>query len=362
MKILFVSYLAGFGGLERMLINLANDMTEKKHNVHMVILGLNSIKYNLSQNIDYHFIADRSSSKAICVVDRYIKLNKYIKEEQPDVIVSFMRQAAYLCTFMGENIARKTIYSERWDPYNHKIDLGFRKFIRRASYKRMGGIVFQSESARKSLNYKIKGHIEIIPNPVYVIDSIPTANILNGRRIVTVGRLHEQKNHDLLIDAFAMLPDDKKEYTLEIYGEGPLRNELQHKIDALGLNDRVFLMGAFSDVHKRIASATIFVMSSDYEGMPNALLEAMALGLPCISTDYSPGSLHEFMTDGVNGLIVPCGDPIALANAMNRLLDDENLRRDIGNRAEEVQDKFSPDKIYDKWEHFFYRIAGHYGK
>lgn len=357
MKLMLVGYVGGVGGAERVLINLANAMSDRGHDVYLVSIVANNPKYKISDRVKYKLVEERGSNRLTHLINRYLQLKSYIKELQPDLIMCNMRHPAFFCAFMGKDTAEKTIYAERCDPFASEYH-GLLGVIRYISFKRLKGFVFQSEAARSCFGSDIKKRSCIIQNTVSVGDIVAVDSSMADRRIVSVGRLHEQKNQTLLIDAFSMLPDDKNDYTLEIYGEGPLRHTLQKKIDSMNLSDRVFLMGAFPNVHQRIASAKIFVLSSDFEGMPNALIEAMAMGLPCISTDYSPGSACEFIHDGENGLITPRGDAGALTAAMNKLLDDAELRRGIGKRAKEIKNKLAPDRIYDEWEQFFYTMVG----
>ena len=357
MKLLFIGYMQGFGGAERMLITLANAMAERNHDVYLVSLASNELNYGILNNVAYKFIPDYGTNKLSRIKNRYLKLKTYIEEINPELIISFWLQPAYFCAFMGKGIAQKTIYAERGDPFDSEYN-GVVGIIRRFCFKRLRGFVFQSKNAQSCFGSDVRCRSCVIQNPVFLKENtnnyVPTAR---DRRIVNIGRLCEQKNHELLIDAFAMLSDEANAYSLEIYGDGPLKERLQDKINELGLSDRVFLKGTFSNIHRRIANARMFVLSSDYEGMPNALLEAMALGLPCISTNYSPGGVGEIIANGVNGLITPCGDAAALVSALKTLLMDEDLSERIGKCAREVRIKFAPQHIFDEWEQFFFNMA-----
>lgn len=356
MKLLFIGYMHGFGGAERMLIMLANAMAERGEDVYLASLASDARKYRISQSVAYRFIPDCGTTTLIRLKNRYLKLKSYIDEMNPDLIINFWLQPAYFCVFMGKDIAQKTIYAERGDPLDSEYD-GILGIIRRFCFKRLHGFVFQSKKAQNCFDYEVIRRSCVIYNPVFIDEGIDCVLHMGDKRIVNVGRLHEQKNQALLIDAFAMLSDEARYYSLDIYGDGPLKTQLQDKIDALGLSNKVFLRGTYSDIHRHIANARMFVLSSNYEGMPNALLEAMAMGLPCISTDYTPGGVEEIISNGLNGFITPRGDAAALASAMRMLLKDEALSERIGKCAREIRTKFTPQNIYDKWEEFFYRMA-----
>lgn len=356
MKLMFVGFVSGEGGAERVFINLSNEMSNRKHDVYLVSIALDHPKYHIDKSVTYKLIADHGHSKISRLINRYCRLREYIKEINPDLIICNMCHPAYLCAFMGRDIAAKTIYAERCDPCSPLYNT-LSRIIRYISFKRLRGFVFQSKAAQSCFDNNIQRRAKVIYNTIDTrFDKCVDVTCVE-KRIVSVGRLHKQKNHALLIEAFAMLPESKKEYILEIYGDGPLREKLQNKIDTMGLSNRVFLRGFCNDVHKRIVNATMFVLTSDYEGMPNALLEAMALGLPCISTDYSPGSIKEFIFDGENGLIVPRGDARALMSAMERILDNNSLRYKICQHALEIRDQLAPSRIYDEWERFFIQLV-----
>ena len=354
MRILFIGYLNTCGGAERMLIALANAMACREHDVYLISLVFNSPQYAISNKVVYKFFPDFGTNKLLRIVNRFFRLKNYIKEIEPDLIVNFGLTPACLCAFMGRKIARKTIYAERGDPHCAEYN-GVLRLIRWLSFKKIGGFVFQSQKAQQYWNKDIIKRSCVIQNPVFLKNNDVWNPDTCNKCIVTIGRLHRQKNQAMLIDAFNMLPSDKREYILEIYGDGPLKDMLQEKIEALGLSSRVFLKGTFVDIHSRIASARMFVLSSDYEGMPNALLEAMALGIPCISTNYAPGSVKEIMVDGVNGIVVPRNNVDALSQAMNVLIDNKKLSYQIGMcAAQDVTTRLAPARIYDLWEQFFY--------
>lgn len=355
MKLIFVGYLHGFGGAEKMEIKLANAMVERGHEVTFISLVSNNLKYDISNKINYIYIADKGNNKIRILFNRYKRLKEILSREQHDVSIHFWLQSAYLSAFMGKKIARKVIYSERGDPSDKEYEniLGV---LRSIAFCKIGGVVFQSRGARDYFSDKIKKKSCVIHNPVFLRAEDYSPPVIREKRIVTTGRLHEQKNQKLLIDAFASLPENKSEFSLEIYGEGELRKKLQEQIDALGLQNRVFLKGAFKDVHKRIVGASLFVLSSDYEGMPNALLEAMVLGLPCVSTDCKPGGARELIQSGENGIIVPCGSVKELTEMMNEVLSNVYMANKLGENAKKVIKNANPNIVFNEWEKFFEMI------
>ena len=188
----------------------------------------------------------------------------------------------------------------------------------------------------------------VIPNPI-AASAIPER--FEGKRrhtVVGVGRLSEQKNFEMLIHAFAALPARFSDYTLEIYGGGPLEEKLHNVIDEAGLSERAKLMGIKKNVMHYISDAALYVMSSDYEGFPNALAEAMATGIPVISTDFSTGVAGDIVKSE-NGIVIPVGDREALTEAMEKMLSDEHEweRMSIENRK--LLDVLSEKNVMKMW-------------
>ena len=237
----------------------------------------------------------------------------------PDVIINYNLQSAYFCLTIPKKHRGKVVYSERGDPYDDEYS-GILGKLRDYTIPRMDGLVFQSEGARDFFPDKVKDKSIVIHNSVNVPQDKYPIPIVREKRIVNVGRLHPQKNQKLLIDAFGKIASSFPEYTLDIYGDGPLKEELQKQINSLGLTERIHLNVSRKDVWQCIYTASLFVLTSDYEGMPNALMEAMALGLPCIATDCRPGGARTLIEDEVNGYVMPQGKVDVLAERMKYML------------------------------------------
>ena len=174
----------------------------------------------------------------------------------------------------------------------------------------------------------------------------------NPRNIITVGRLMTQKNHKLLIEAFSKIAKEFPDENLVIYGEGELRDTLETQSKKLGLEGRVKLPGATTNVAEKLSSAKVFVLSSDYEGMPNALMEAMAVGVPVISTDCPCGGPAMLIEEDSQGILVPCQNAEKLANALRLLLESQDLRLMVGESCKERALQFSPDIVFSQWKEY----------
>jgi glycosyltransferase involved in cell wall biosynthesis len=175
---------------------------------------------------------------------------------------------------------------------------------------------------------------------------------LSAKVVVAAGRYAAEKGYDRLIDAFSRVAPDQPGWVLKIFGHGPLQRQLEKQVERLGLQDRVFLPGLADDIEAELRASSVFALSSIHEGLPMALAEAMACGVPCVAFDCAPG-VREIVTDGVDGIVVPPRNVEALAEGLDRLMRDEDLRRRYGAAARESVRKFAPDAVLAQWEDVF---------
>lgn len=351
MKLALCAYLHGSGGAERQITMLANAMADREHEVHFLVLSEFNKKYEISHLVHVHDLTNEEKKSIHPIIGRYKALKRAYKETKPDCTIHYNLQSAYLTAAMPKKVYCKSIYSERGDPYDKEYD-GLLGKIRNWCIKSIDGFIFQSEGARDFFDAEVVKRSVVIHNSVSVpVEKFPMPDNRDNR-IVSVGRLHEQKNQALLIDAFAQIAGEFPECTLENYGDGVLRESLQQKIDLLGLTDRIKLMPACKDVFSAIRTAQLFVLSSDFEGMPNALMEAMALGLPCVTTDCRPGGARTLVADGENGFIVPRMNANALADKMRYVLSHPEVADAIAQGGRRIAETHTEKIIFDKWEKF----------
>ena len=348
--LLMIASLGG-GGAERVTTVLASELS-RQHPVYLLYMFNKSQTYPIAPGV--HLI-DGSWSRGT-LLEKYL----HIRWKWPFMALTILRaKQKYRIDATISMLRRPNLYnslirwrdrrimSERNDP-SRKPEEEFKSAKR--SYARADHVVFQSEHVKQLFSGKIQAKSTIIRNPV----SVPCfADEIPEHRIVTVGRYTKQKNHGLLIRAFHRFRLSHPDYTLHLYGDGELRESLQTLIDELQLQDAVFLEGFRDDVHERIKNAKMFVLSSDYEGMSNALMEAMMMGLPCISTSCT-GS-DELIEDGKTGLLVPCGDADALAAAMGRVADDEELCKRLRDHAQLQCLDFELGRVARAWERIMFR-------
>lgn len=348
------------GGAERVMSVLANGLAERAHKVTLVTDYAAPNEYKLDGAVNRVVLdGDLNQKKQNGVartVSRINGLRKLCKSTHADIVISFIRLANFRGILSTRLLKTKNLISVRIDP-----KIGYRNRAHAAAAKALyplaDGCVFQTGDAQAWFAPKIQKKSKIIFNPISDAFYRVTPTPMQEKKIVTCGRLEKQKRFDLLIAAFDQLCDEFPEYKLEIYGVGALQEQLQAQIDSLGRQDKIQLMGRCEDVPNTIKSASLFALSSDYEGLPNALMEAMALGLPVVSTDCGGGGARALIKHGVDGLIVPCGDVGALANAMRQSLADPEAAKQRGEKAGEKAKGFSTENIIAQWEHYICELV-----
>ena len=349
MKIMFVTPSMHFGGAERVMSLLCNEGVKQANEVVLVIMDdSRTVAYPLDDRVSVEFLPGIRIN-GIKSVKRIVSvLKNVITEQKPDAIISFFNSTMTFVWLAARKLSIPLVFSERNDP-NNNINGWKAKLFQHFALKKSDHVVFQTEGARSYYGKKIREKSSVIINP-FSTDNLP-GDYLGEREktIVSVGRLSPQKNQKLLIEAFALVEKKYPEYKLVIYGEGPLRSELESLAAERGISEKVLLPGADKNVLAKINSASMFAFSSDFEGLPNALIEAMAVGLPCVSTDCSPGGARELIKNYNNGIVVPCGDAGELAKACEYILSDPTRASAMGNEAKKIVNDMKIEQIFDLW-------------
>lgn len=357
MKIALIISSLKAGGAERVLSNLANDWSESGHDVHLVTLdSCDTDFYTLSDEVSRHSLGLASSSAGILSgvlanIKRVSKLRQICKAIKPDVVLSFMDSTNILMAISLIGTSIPLIVSERIDPFKHPVGL-IRSFIRPYLYRHSAkALVVQTDAVAKKCAARWKlDNVKIIVNPIFLNDNASCQ--MREKIILSVGRMQYQKGHDVLIKAFKKVLADFPEWRLIICGEGDLRNSLELELEASDLSENIFLKGTVKDVFSIYQTASIFAMSSRFEGFPNALLEALAMGCACISTDCESGP-REILEDGRLGMLTPVDDVEAMANALRHLMQSPELRERYGSHTAYVRQRYHLDKISRQWLDLF---------
>jgi glycosyltransferase involved in cell wall biosynthesis len=298
---------------------------------------------------------------------RVQRLRRAIRASRPEVVISFMAPTNVLTLLSARTERVPVIVSERVDPTQYRLSpiwAGLRHF----TYRWAKAVVVQTPEVRRWAERFLPSEaVHVIPNPVTAPqDEIRASDDAGGagfplveagfRHVVAMGRLDAQKGFDLLVRAFAECCRERPEWRLTIIGEGEERGELEALAKQLGVASRVRFPGRVALPAPVLRRADLFVLSSRYEGFPNALLEAMAVGLPVIATDCPSGPAH-IVRNGVDGILVPTEDVGALAAAIAALMDDEVRRKLLGDRATSVTRLFGVERIMETWESLLHQIT-----
>ena len=356
-KILFYIDSLRAGGAQRVMSNLVSFFSERGYNVDLVNDYVDGtphlVRYSVPDSVNRLFLRDNiEGNKYVKNIQRIIKLREIIKKEKPDVVLSFLEKPNKRMLFASIGLKTKKVVSVRNDPNKEYGTRKSDKAIVNALFRFADGVVFQTNEAKQYFHTSIQKKSSIIVNPIAKI-FFDTNWIGDKKQIVSFGRLEKQKNHRLLIYSFSKIAKDFCDYNLIIYGEGPLRQDLEHYIMELGLSDRVFLPGNTSNVAEILSHSSLFVLSSDYEGMPNALMEAMAVGVPCVSTDCPCGGPKELLNN-IPQLLAPCSDSDVLSDRMRSVLKSAEDSKNNSIRVKSIASKFYPDLVYNQWEQFLF--------
>lgn len=350
-NIIFVTISMRGGGTERVISILANRMVEMGYSVTIVMIADPTIEYTLDERIDTVCVSKPTGGSLLERMKRIWNLRRVFVQKQNARIIS-MGTVANLFTLISTlGLSGSVIVSERNDPnrLNHRPIKKYEIWIRNILYRRADKVVLQTEDVLQCFPIAIKKKSVIIPNPVPAEMPIPTPIEKREKRIIAVGRLTEQKNHKLLIDAFAEFNKKFPDYVLNIYGRGELEQELQGQIKDLHLQDNVSLCGFCSNIYDILGMGEMFVLSSDWEGISNTLLEALAMGIPTIATDCPVGGSRVCIKDGENGFIIPVKDKGALVQKMMELASNLELRKRLSKEAVRIREDFSEERIVSRW-------------
>lgn len=342
-------------GAERVMSLLVNTLASEGHEV-ILLLQSNIIEYKLDDRIKVIVVGNNGATNPLSsFLNIFRGTRKVFKQENPDIIVSFMSVVSMYACLCSIGLRIPVIVSERNTPA-HEVKSRLHSIVRNLSYRLAKGAIFQTAEARDYFPKHIRRISTIIPNPVS--DNLPYADRDNiEKTIVTLGRLDTQKNHKLLIEAFSDFSVTYPDYTLKLYGKGRLEAVLREQVQELGLADKVLFMGNQPSIHEKIRHTSMYVLSSDYEGISNALMECMAMGLPCISTDCPCGGSRELIQDGVNGVLVPVGDRSALKDAMSKVADNPDFANFIGANAQCIRKSYAREKIIGSYIDYIKRCA-----
>lgn len=344
MKVIFtVASMAG-GGAERVISILANHLVREDWQVTIAMTAGDQVDYSMDSRVSLVSLGGTAQGSMTKRLRRIKRLRELFLQEPDAAIVSFGLGSNFYTAAALAGLGNYLVISERNDPAACPCPR-----LRNMVFACAKALVFQTGDALRCFPEKLQKRGTVIPNPICGGIAPPWEGE-RKKTVAAVGRLEPQKNYPLLLRAFAAFWRAHPAYTLHIFGRGCLLEELREMTRELGIETAVVFEGYANNVHERIRDAGMYVLSSDYEGISNALLEAMALGLPVISTDCPIGGSRLCIKHEKNGLLVPVGDIQSMGQAMTRLAEDEAYAGELGREAVKVRERFSENAIVEEWK------------
>lgn len=353
------------GGAERVVSTLAGLFAEHGYEVSITTEWYADEEYQLAPGIKRVHVGLRDGDET---KGRWTKfrlriryLREFLETEKPDVCVSFTHRPNYRALSAARGTGIPVVIAIRDDPkalysgWDDKIQIPL-------LFPRAAGAVFQTGEQKAFFAPRLQDNSAVILNPLNpkYLSVSPARDEERRKEVVMSSRLVRKKNQAMLLRAFQKVHEKHGDYILKIYGKDDgdgTKEELEKIIAEYHAESYMLLLGASDSLEQDLRDAMVYCLSSDYEGMPNALLEAMAMGLPCISTDCPAGAPAELIKDGENGLLVPVGDENAMAAAICRMIEDRDLRLRCAAGALSIRDKAAPEKIYEQWRDFLERCV-----
>lgn len=354
--ITFIIGIMGNGGAERVISILSKELVGSGNNVNIVTIYGSRTDYEIDARVNVYNIESKNKCKIIRGIERLYKLRNIFKKSESNILISFLADVNIYSLLAALFLDIKVIVSERNDPNSDPKNKYLRK-LRDKIYLLSNGFVFQTIDARNYFNVSIKNRGTVIPNPIKL--DLPNRFLgIRRKKIVSVCRLNEQKNIKMAINSFEKFSEIFPEYKYIIYGDGPLREELMNYIEKLGLSKKIYLPGFEKGIHEKIYDCKMLIISSNYEGISNAMLEALAIGLPVISTECPIGGAKMAIQNNENGILVPTGSTQELTNAMIKIVSDDDFSEKLSVNAVKIKAKFSPNIICEKWVKYINEILG----
>lgn len=366
MKIAFHLNCLAQGGAERVVSNLSNTFVKDDIEVIVATEWIDTNEFELDERVKRVVVgpkeSDANKSRMTKAWLRLKYLRDFVREEKPDILIAFDHKASYRALAACRYEKIPVMISVRTDPVGHYDHLKD-KILIPILYPRTDGCVFQTEGQREFFPEYLQKKSRIILNPLHDKYIGVTRCENPTKTVVQHGRLVDFKNQPNLIKAFIKVHEKHPDYDLKIYGPDSFdgtKEILEAVIEENNAWDYVHLMGGSDSLEMEIPKCEVYAFSSDWEGLPNALLEAMAMGMPTVATDCPCGGPRTVMTDGVDGLLIPIKDIDALADGMCKLIEDKELANKLGNNASKIVSKINSRAIIDEWKNYIIEVVDEY--
>ncbi|SCY54719.1 Glycosyltransferase involved in cell wall bisynthesis [Lachnospiraceae bacterium XBB2008] len=343
------------GGAERVFVNLAEYFRNIGYEVTMITQYRLEDEYELSggiRRVISDLAEEECKGRIYNFFARVAKLHRVIRQTDADLLMTTAGKSNFMAIVCSAFLPTRVVVSVVADPPLEYPTRSMR-FLLQTLFGDADGIIMQTDRQRRFLRGGLREEAVILPNSVNTDFIRPRFSGQRKKKICLVGRMDDNKNQSMAISAFAGATEDHGEFRLELCGDGPDRDKLMKLADSLGISDRTSFPGIVSDVPDRLYDAYAFLLTSDTEGMPNTLLEAMSLGVACISTDCPCGGPAQVIKDGENGLLTGVGDTEGLTAALKKIIEDPDLADRLGESAYETMKEYRPEVVNARWRSYF---------
>lgn len=362
-KIVFHLNCLEQGGAERVVTNLANWFAKEGYQVIIATEWYGDNEFQIDPAVRRVHVGlregDDKKHRLVQFMLRVKYLRTFLREEKPDILIPFARKALYRGLMAAYFMKLPVLISIRTDPAGHYEERSDKIQIP-LLFPRADGCVFQTEGARDFFAPRLQKNSRIILNPINEKYIGVTRPEKRSKTVVQSGRLVDFKNQPMLIRAFVKVHEKHPDYELKIYGGDSFdgtKEILEGLIREFDAGGYIHLMGASDSLEKELADAAVFAFTSDWEGLPNALMEAMALGLPIVATDCPCGGPRTLMTNEVDGLLIPIKDQEALEKGINRLIEDQELAERLGDEARKIAERAGSRAVFEQWRDYIEELC-----
>lgn len=345
-KICFIMPNMSGGGAQRVVSLLANYFASKKYEVCLLLLKSNVVEYNIDSNVN---INDSYVNRNLNAMKQIKIIREKMKTNHDTIFISFLDNQNMFTVLANIGLKNKVIISQRNDPTKAFIERPYMRPFQKLIYVLPNKVVFQTNDAKKYYPKCMYKRAVIIMNPI--INDLPLPYLgEREKRVVIVSRLNRQKNIYMAIDAFEKFHIKYPEFLFEIYGKGELEEELKQYVKLKYLESSILFKGFSKNIHNDILKSYMFILSSNYEGMSNSMIESMALGIPTICTDCPVGGAHMIINNNINGFLVPVNDSDKMSIVMMQLVENRELLFSISQESSKIRRILNIETICKQWE------------
>lgn len=356
LRLFFVITQLTNSGAQNVFHSVIKELKSRGHDIYTISTVATSDANDLNEKI--YGIKRKKAKGPLSQLAVSIDLHKMIKKVKPDAVIAFAFNTNIKCLIAGLGMRTPVIICDRMDPRStpYKKLLRFERWL---LYRFADGMIQQTEEIKNFYSSKLRSRAHVIHNPVRVQSDVCAVDSVRDKTIVTVARLDEkQKNLMYLLDAFHDFNAVCSGYKLLLLGDGPDREKLQKYAQEIGISEHVEFAGKVKNPSELVSKCELFVFTSYHEGMPNALIEAMSIGMPCIVQRFGGGAGEELIKDGENGIFLKDYNKEAFVAAMVRLAGDKELQKKLGRGAYKINQTHALPVIVDKWENAIESVIG----